>query len=156
MAGREEADCRMATSRQHPPAGIIHISILESFGKTLKNAGGVMNSNTNELYHQNVEKWSQKARWRVYALRVNPESIFRGRLWHKTLPNPRRSVRPSGVDRAWEILSEHERQFVVSRSPFVPPFPLPHHHRLPALRQEHRIFPNFSLLEVHGPHQGKK
>jgi len=92
----------------------------------------------------------------VYALRVNSESIFRGRLWHKTHPNPRRSVRPSGVDRAWEIQSEHERQFVVSRSPFVPPFPLLHHHLLSTPPgKEHRIFANFSLLEIHGPHQGK-
>ncbi len=104
-----------------------------------------MDSNKNELYHQNVEKWSQKARWRVYALRVNPESIFRGRLWHKTHPNPRRSVRPSGVDRAWEIQSEHERQFVVSRSPFIPPFPLLHHHLLPAPQDKNIVFSLTSL-----------
>ncbi len=48
----------------------------------------------------------------------------------QTHPNPRGSVRRLAVDRAWEIPSEHKRQIVVSRSPFVPTNPLSHHHLL--------------------------
>jgi hypothetical protein len=86
-----------------------------------KNAGRPMSCDTNEVYNQKVEKSSQNAKWRNVCTQVKSESIFRGRLWHKTHPNPRlMSVRPSGVDRAWEIPSEHKRQIVVSRSPFIP------------------------------------
>jgi hypothetical protein len=48
----------------------------------------------------------------------------------QTHPNPRRSVPPFNVDRAWELPSEHKRQIVVSRSTFTPPTPFPHHHLL--------------------------
>ena len=114
-----------------------------------------MSCDTNDFHKQKIEKSSQSAKWRSVCTRVNPESIFRGRLWHKTHPNPRRPVCPSGVDRAWEIQSEHKRQIVVSPSPFVPPILLLHHHLLLPPIQEHRIFANFPLVQIHGPHQGK-
>lgn len=63
-------------------------------------------------------------------LRVNPESIFRGWLWHKRIRIRAGLCVRLVVDRAWEIPSEHKRQIVVSRSPFAPSTPLPHHHLL--------------------------
>ena len=69
-------------------------------------------------------------------------------------PNPRRSVRPSGVDRAWELPSEHKRQIVVSRSPFAPPSLFPHHHLLLPPLARTSFFTHFPLVETHGSHQG--
>src|SRR6266702_1174501 len=75
--------------------------------------------------NESERRINEGVRGNVCGTRVKPGSIFRGLAVAQSHPNPRRSVRPSGMDRAWELPSEHKRQIVVSRSPFIPPSPIP-------------------------------
>jgi len=106
-----------------------------------------------------IKRYKSRVRVRnggVYAPKSNLSQSSAASCGTKRIRIRVMSVRPSGVDRAWEIPSEHKRQIVVSRSPFIPPFPLLHHHLLlPPPTQEHRIFAIPPLVEIHGSHQGK-
>ena len=115
-----------------------------------------MNCDTNELNNQKVEKSSQSAKWRSVCTRVKPESIFRGKLWHKRIriraqvcasvwcgPCVGNTIGAQTTNRRFSLASRppHSHSWTTTFS--YPPI------------QEHRIFANLPLVEIHGSHQGK-
>ena len=126
-------------------AGIIRKSksIHRKFTQPQKSTCGFISQAANCLYHRMVEKSSQKVRCRLYALRVKPEPIFRGWLWHKRI----RIRAGLCVRLLWTVRGKYHRSTNDKSSFLVRLSPPPPHSRTTTFssypHQEHRIFTNF-------------